>query len=174
MPPHCDSLDGPVVGAARRALEREDVDEVLAYVGTEQEEELRDAYELAVKARTQGPEAREVSDRYLFDTAVRLHRMGEGQPFTGLKPAGLDVGPAVRAAEEALAEGNPAHLLALLLLTVQAEAVDRYTRARHSGREARTLKERRAAVQAALDLQVWAHKLYGCATTSTHQHEHQH
>lgn len=173
MPPHCDSLDGPVVGAARRALEKEDVDEVLAYVGVEQEQELRDAYELAVKARTQGPEAEEVSERYLFDTAVRLHRMGEGQPFTGLKPAGLDVGPAVRTAEEALAEGNPAHLIALLLMTVQAEAVDRYNRARHLGRDARTLEERRAAVEAALGLQVWAHTLYRCATTSPHHHQHQ-
>jgi hypothetical protein len=29
VPPHCDSMDGPVVVVARRALEEEDVDLVL-------------------------------------------------------------------------------------------------------------------------------------------------
>lgn len=32
MPPHCDSLDGPVVTAARQALEAGDVDIVLPFV----------------------------------------------------------------------------------------------------------------------------------------------
>ena len=32
MPPHCDSLDGPVVTAAREALARADVDLILPYV----------------------------------------------------------------------------------------------------------------------------------------------
>ena len=32
MPPHCDSLDGPVVSAARQALDEGDVDIVLPFV----------------------------------------------------------------------------------------------------------------------------------------------
>ncbi|CAM5623224.1 hypothetical protein SPURM210S_04864 [Streptomyces purpurascens] len=35
MPPHCDSLDGPVVMAARKALEGRDIDQVLPYVREE-------------------------------------------------------------------------------------------------------------------------------------------
>jgi hypothetical protein len=50
MSPHCDSLDGPVVTAARRALEHGDVDLVLPYVRVEGEQEVRQAFDLARKA----------------------------------------------------------------------------------------------------------------------------
>src|SRR5687768_7116855 len=106
MPPHCDSMDGPVVTAARTALEYEEFGSIAPYVDADSEEELRDAFDLAGKARTQGPEARLVAERYFFETAVRLHRLGEGAPFEGLKPAGLDVGPAIPLAERAIAEGS--------------------------------------------------------------------
>jgi len=36
---------------------------------------------------------------------VRLHRAGEGEPYTGLKPAG-QVEPPVEAADKAIAAGN--------------------------------------------------------------------
>ena len=93
VPPHCDSLDGPVVQAALRALDADNVDLVRPYVHESGEAELRQAFDLSRKARAQGPEAREVADRYFFETAVRIHRTGEGAAYTGLKPAGLDVGP---------------------------------------------------------------------------------
>lgn len=32
MPPHCDTMDGPVVTAAREALETENINLILAYV----------------------------------------------------------------------------------------------------------------------------------------------
>jgi hypothetical protein len=41
MPPHCDSLDGPVVTAARLGLEAGDVDLVLPFVPESDEEEVR-------------------------------------------------------------------------------------------------------------------------------------
>ena len=37
---------------------------------------------------------------------VRVHRAGEGAPFTGLKPAGRDLGPAIPAADEAVRVGS--------------------------------------------------------------------
>ncbi len=43
MPPHCDSIDGPVVAAARQALEAGNVDLVLPYVHKPGEEEARRA-----------------------------------------------------------------------------------------------------------------------------------
>ena len=76
MPPHCDSLDGPVVTAARDALAREDVDLILPFVKKDGEPEVRAAFDLAVKARSQGPEAQQVADRFFFETAVRVHRAG--------------------------------------------------------------------------------------------------
>jgi len=74
MPPHCDSLDGPVVTAARRGLQQGDVSVVLPYVPANREQEVRQAFDLTVKARALGPEAREVADRWLYETVVRVHR----------------------------------------------------------------------------------------------------
>jgi hypothetical protein len=48
-----------------------------------------------------GKEARELADRYFFETLVRVHRAGEGEPYTGLKSAGT-VEPAIAAADKAL------------------------------------------------------------------------
>ena len=80
MPPHCDSLDGPVVAAARAALAAGDVDLILPYVHRDGEEEMRDAFDRAIKVRALGPEAEEVADRWFFETTVRVHRAGEGAP----------------------------------------------------------------------------------------------
>ena len=48
---------------------------------------------------------RELADRYFFETLVRLHRAGEGAPYSGLKPAGRDIGPAIPLADKAVASG---------------------------------------------------------------------
>lgn len=39
---------------------------------------------MAVRAK--GKEAQELADMYFFETLVRIHREGEGAPYTGLKP----------------------------------------------------------------------------------------
>jgi hypothetical protein len=51
MPPHCDSLDGPVVAAARRALDAGDVDLVLPFVPEQGETEVRDVFQSTVRVR---------------------------------------------------------------------------------------------------------------------------
>lgn len=51
-------------------------------------------------------EARQLADMHFFETLVRLHRAGEGAGFTGLKPAGRDLGPAIPAADKALRDAN--------------------------------------------------------------------
>ncbi len=107
MPPHCDSMDGPVVAAARRALEKEDVNLILPYVKDSASADVRAAFEKALRARRSDPAAREVADLCFFETAVRLHRAGEGAPYTGLKPAGLDVGPVIPVAEKAMRLAHP-------------------------------------------------------------------
>jgi len=169
MPPHCDSLDGPVVTAARAALERGDVDLVLPYVHADGEEEVRAAFHLTMKARDASPEAQEVADRWFFETAVRVHRAGEGATFTGLKPAGLDVGPVIPAAERALERGTPEELAALLCDAVRYEVEQRLghamVRKAHAGEGVAAARE---YVEAALGLQVWSHRLYKQAQSAPH------
>lgn len=105
-PAHCDGLDGPVVTAARRALEAGDPNPILIWVRPGDEAEVRAAFSHAVAVRRLGPQARALADRFLFETLVRLHRTGEGAPFTGLQPAGRDLGPAIRLADRAVASGS--------------------------------------------------------------------
>ncbi|OGS65603.1 MAG: hypothetical protein A3K59_00260 [Euryarchaeota archaeon RBG_19FT_COMBO_69_17] len=107
MPPHCDTLDGPVVVAARKALEMEDVKIVLPFAPKAAEGEIRQAFERTLKARELGKEAKEVADLWFFETVVRLHRAGESAPYTGLKPAGLDWGPVLPRADRAIEKGRP-------------------------------------------------------------------
>jgi Family of unknown function (DUF6448) len=85
MPPHCDTMDGPVVSAARKALEAEDVNFALAYVPESGEAEVRSAFEKVLRACKADQAAREVADLYFFETVVRVHRAGEGAPYTGLR-----------------------------------------------------------------------------------------
>jgi len=102
---HCDTLDGPVVEAARKAFEKGDVTPVLKWVKKEHEQVIRLMFQKAMSVRSKGPEAEELADMYFFETLVRLHRAGEGAPFTGLKPAGA-VEPAVAAADKSLETGS--------------------------------------------------------------------
>jgi len=102
---HCDTLDGPVVAEARSALDKGDVTPVLKWVGKEHEAEIKAAFAKAVAVRAKGPEAKDLADTFFFETLVRLHRAGEGAPYTGLKPAG-QVEPIVAAADKAIADGK--------------------------------------------------------------------
>lgn len=103
---HCDTMDGPVVKAAQRALAERDVNLVLLWVHKPAEAEIKQAFERALAVRELGDKARELADRYFFETLVRVHRAGEGAPFTGLKPAGTALEPAVEEADKALESGS--------------------------------------------------------------------
>lgn len=116
---HCDGLDGPVVQAARQALEQKNVDLVLIWVRPEDESAIRAAFKQTLAVRKLNAQARELSDRYFFETLVRIHRAGEGAPYTGLKPANRDLGPAIPAADQAVLTGNVQPVLDLLQTTVQ-------------------------------------------------------
>jgi hypothetical protein len=103
---HCDGLDGPVVAAARKALEAGDPNLVLIWVQPTDEAEVRRVFAEAMAVRKLGPQARNMADRYFFETLVRVHRAGEGAPYTGLKPAGRDLGPAIPLADKAVETGS--------------------------------------------------------------------
>src|SRR5690625_43729 len=103
---HCDSMDGPVVQDAIKALESGNLDPVLIWITEDQEDEVSRVFQEALKIRDTSEEVRSVADRYFFETVVRLHREAEGATYTGLKPAGTDFGPAVPAADLALESGS--------------------------------------------------------------------
>lgn len=167
MPPHCDSLDGPVVKAAIQALEMEDVDLVLPFVPVEGEAEVIEAFRKVLPLRKNG--ARDVADRYFFETVVRVHRAGEGAPFTGLKPAGLDVGPVIPVAEKAIDTGRVEDLEAKLTGIVAAEVRKRFEHMRRlQAHVSHGVPAAREYTSAMLGLQVWAHQVFLAATSEAH------
>jgi hypothetical protein len=160
MPPHCDSLDGPVVTAAKKALEAGNVNLILPYVPKDGEAEIARAFEKVMKIRTDET-TREIADLYFFETVVRIHRMGEGAPYTGLKPAGLSEGPVIPVAEEAIESGSADELINVLSDMLQEEVTHRFHHMMHLKEHAnKSVDDAREYVEAMLGLQVWSHSIY--------------
>lgn len=169
MPPHCDSMDGPVVTAARQALERHDVRLILPYVKKDGEAEVIAAFERSIGARNGHPAVNEVTDLYFFDTVVRVHRAGEGAPYTGLKPAGLSEGPVIPVAERAIETRDPSELIRLLSDKVAAEVAHRFGEVmERQPRAQESVDAAREYVEAMLGLEVWSHNVYGCLQSGAH------
>ncbi|MGE5540143.1 MAG: DUF6448 family protein [Gemmatimonas sp.] len=103
---HCDTVDGPVAHAVAKALDTGNVYLVLPYAPADAEPELKASFAEARKVRALGPDARALADRSFLETAIRLHRAGEGVAYTGLKPGGIDFGPMIPAAERAVETGD--------------------------------------------------------------------
>lgn len=125
---HCDSLDGPVIQAAQLALAQADVTPVLKWVHAADEAAIRAAFVETLNVRSLSPVAAELADRYFFETLVRIHRAGEGAPYTGLKPAG-SAGPALAAADQALETGEIDDLAGELARHLTDGLGQRFTRA---------------------------------------------
>ena len=169
MPPHCDSMDGPVVTAARQAIEARDVDLILPYVKKAGEAEVVAAFDRTISVRNGNPTVNEVADLYFFDTVVRVHRAGEGAPYTGLKPAGLPVGPVIPVAERSIESGDPTELIRLLTDKVGLEVGHRFSqvmdRRLHA---AESVDARRRYVESMLGLELWSHRVYDCMENGPH------
>lgn len=172
MPPHCDSKDGPVVKAAAQALSGNSVELVLPYVPAHGENEVRAAFDKTIAARGCGAAAATVADEWFYETVVRLHRAGEGAPFTGLKPAGLGHGAVVPVAERAIDSGDVDELVELLTSALQHEVRRKFDHVMHlKPNEHGPLPEAREYVEAMLGFEVWSHKTHQCITSDPlHDH----
>lgn len=163
---HCDTLDGPVVSAARTALETGKLEPVLAWVQAGDEEEIRHVFTMARAARKTGKEAREVADRLFFETLVRVHRAGEGAPFTGLKPAGMP-DPAVAAADLVIAGGSPKQLEEMLVKAVREGLHTHLARLKKESVPAQDVAAGRRWVAAYVPFVHWAEGVYTAAASAT-------
>jgi len=172
-PAHCDTLDGPVVMAARAALEKKDVTPVLRWVKKEDEKEIREAFQRTLAVREKGPEAKELADMYFFETLVRIHRAGEGAPYAGLKPAGSDLGPAVAGADKALETGSADALMKLVTAAVADGIHERFTHAAEKKKDAdKSIAAGREFVEAYVVFVHYVEGVYLAATGATaHQAE---
>jgi len=169
---HCDTVDGPVVSDARTALSSGDVAPALKWVRPADEAEIRAAFGRTVAVRGQGEAARELADTWFFETLVRVHRAGEGAPYSGLKPAGTPQDPAVRLADRALEEGGVDSLVAALASHLTHGIRERFRRAselrEHAGEG---VEAGRAYVAAYVDFVHYAERLHQAAVTPAVAHD---
>lgn len=174
-------MDGPVVTAAKRALAEGNVNLILPYAYEKAEAEIEKAFERTMAVRKQGnKESRDMADLWFFETVVRLHREGEGAPYTGLKPAGLDWGPVLPKVEKAIEKGDPKEVIEFLSHTLEEQIQDRFKRfvSTKNFRED-DIPAAREHVEAMLGLELYSHHLYtnikaglahGEAAEDGHQH----
>jgi len=158
-----------VVTDAKEALEKGDVNLVLVWVNEDDEAEVRKAFEDTLEVRKLGAEAKELADRYFLETLVRVHRSSEGEPFTGLKPAGRDLGPAIPAADRALESGNVDPLEEIIVEAVRHGLRERFDRALAAKEyPANEVKEGREFVEAYVSFVHYAEGLYEAAHAQGH------
>lgn len=111
---HCDTMDGPAVKDGKKALETGNINYAYKWIFEEYEHELKEIYELALKTRTLGADAKEVADRWFLENFVRIHRAGEGASYEGLKPSGTELEPVVVAADKSIDIGDMSPLKGLV------------------------------------------------------------
>jgi hypothetical protein len=170
---HCDTLDGPVATAGRQALDSRSVDYALVWIKPEAEAELRAAFNQALAVRRLGKDARELADRYFLETLVRLHRAGEGEPYTGLLPKGTDLGPAIPAADAAIRSGSSSAVAKLITDTAVdgiRHRLDRVIATRNF--KTSDIAAGRAHVAAYVAFVHYVERLYGDARGTGSAHEH--
>lgn len=168
---HCDGLDGPVVKAAKKALESGKVSAVLIWVQKKDEKAITDAFNKTLAVRKLDPKARELADMYFFETLVRIHRAGEGAPYAGLKPAGRDLGPAIPAADKAFEDGKLEPLGKLIMQTVEKGLHEQFEQAMAKKKfKPEDTEAGRKFIAAYVTYIHYVERLYESATQGVHGH----
>ena len=164
---HCDTTRGPVVTAAREALEANDANLVLHWVRPEDEAVVRRAFEHTIKVRALGPDAKKLADHYFFETLVRIHRAGEGAPYTGLTEGEPE--PIIAATDRALEQGSARELEQQLVSTVKAGLAERLASAQAAKNfPAGDVAGGRAFVAAYVPLTHWVEGVFTAANAGEH------
>lgn len=168
---HCDTLDGPVVKAAQAALTQHNVNLVLIWVKSDYEATIREAFAKTEAVRKLDSQAKDLADMYFFETLVRLHRAGEGAPYTGLKPTGTAAEPAVLCADKAIETGAKDRLMAILTDAVQkGVAAHFHAVLAKKNYDANNVQAGRQYVEAYVEYVHYIERLYEDATGPAHGH----
>lgn len=167
---HCDTMDGPVVQDARKALGAQDITPVLKWVKQKDEKDVRAAFAKALSAK--GTKNAESAENKFFATLIKIHRAGEGAPYTGLKPAG-EVEPAIVEADKALAVGSSDALVKMVTDDVAAGIRKRYEHAAATYKyKDKSVEQGREYVEAYVEYTHYVERLHLDATGKGAHDEH--
>jgi hypothetical protein len=169
---HCDTMDGPVVTDAKLALEQADATRVLKWIKAGHEQEILEAFDKTLAVRNLSKEARELADMYFFETLVRIHRAGEGAPYTGLKPVGV-VEPIIAASDKALDTGSIGDLVQEVNQLVAEGIRNRFAKALEKRKLAdESVKAGREFVEAYVQFVHYVERLHNDALGHAEDQEH--
>jgi len=169
---HCDTMDGPVVQAAKVALEKKDITPVLMWIKKDDEAQIKAAFAKTLAVRAKGAEARHLADQFFFETLVRVHRASEGAPFTGLKPAGTPLEPPIEEADKALDTGSADNLVKLVTDEAAAGIRKRFAEAKEKKAHAEhNVEAGREFVAAYVEYVHYVEGLHNAAQGANHHHE---
>jgi len=124
---HCDTMDGPVIKDAQKALETKNADIVLKWVQKKDEKEIKDLFVKTLDVRKINQQSKELADMYFFENLVRIHRAGEGASYDGIKPSGSEIEPGVEAADKAVETGSADHIAKEISENIEKSIKDRFT-----------------------------------------------
>lgn len=162
---HCDSEKGPVAQAAMKALEANNVNLVLPYVQPDAEAELTAAFKHVMQVRKGGGGSKELADRYFLETAIRLHRLGEGASYEGMTSEAV---PApILTADRAMASGLLDPLYKMLDQAIRKSVAEKYqavVQAREEAAKLGTVEAFREQAEAELVFEKFIYELYGAAS----------
>ena len=168
---HCDTEDGPVVQAAKQALEKKNVDLALIWVKADSDAEVKAAFEKALAAKKQGKDAREVGERYFIETVVRLHRVGEGEPYSGVKPSGSHICEVIPVADQALEANSQEALMKVIQDKVEQGLKMLYRQVQENKKNAfQSVEAGREYVEAYTTFMHYVETVYESANLSCEKH----
>lgn len=166
---HCDSYDGPVIQDALRALDKENVSFVMKWVEKDFEVEIENLFNKTVELKNGDTEIYQIVEKHFLETLVRLHREGEGAPFTGLKPAGSTT-PIIQMADQSLEHYDVDNLLTNLNGHIQEVVTEKYKKVAALRKvKDNSVSEGRAYVAAYVD---YTHTLEAIEAAMTPGHSH--
>ena len=123
---HCDTMEGPLVLDAKNAINQNNVNIVLKWVPAANETEIRDAFNQMMRVRVLSGDAKDLAEKYFFDTLVRIHRNAEGVAFTGVKPLGTPIDKKVKAADKSIEVGNLSPMKGMIAKDGMPELAERF------------------------------------------------
>ncbi len=124
---HCDSYDGPVIKDALKALDQNNVQLVLKWIEPQQENEIVSLFDKTYILKNGDKHVYSIVEKHFLETLVRLHRETEGEPYTGLKPAG-SMTPLVAMADNSIANHNVEEVISTVTSHLDQVLRERYAK----------------------------------------------
>ncbi|MBW6459843.1 MAG: hypothetical protein K0B08_04650 [Bacteroidales bacterium] len=169
---HCDSYDGPVIRDALKALETHNVSLVLKWVDQKDEPEIVDLFNKTYALKSSDQEIYTIVEKHFLETLVRLHRASEGEPYTGLKPAG-STEPIIKMSDKALEDHNIDDLLRKLNDHLNSVIRDKYEKVIFlSKTKDETVEKGREYVEAYVDYTHTLEAIHGIIENGALHHAH--